>query len=141
MKVEAVLQGKGRDVVTVAPSATVAEAVDVIHNKRIGAVLVVGDGTMGIFSERDVVRGIAETGREMLDRPVSEFMTSVVHSCTRSNTVQEVMGMMTRRRIRHVPVIEDGVLLGIVSIGDAVKARIAETELEASALKEYITAG
>jgi CBS domain-containing protein len=142
MKVEAVLSGKGREVVTIAPTVTVADAVDVIHTKRIGAVVVTADdGSYGIFSERDLVRGIAEQGARVLDMPVGDVMTAVVHSCTRGNTVQDVMGMMTRRRIRHIPVIEDGELLGIVSIGDAVKARIAETELEANALKEYITAG
>jgi CBS domain-containing protein len=143
MKVEAVLQGKGRDVVTVASTLTVAEAVDMIHKRRIGAVVVAGPdaGALGIFSERDLVRGIAEIGPRVLELPVSEVMTMVIHSCTRSHTVNEVMGMMTRRRIRHIPVIENGALLGIVSIGDVVKARIAEAELEASALKEYIAAG
>ncbi len=142
MKVEAVLQGKGRDVFTIAPSVTVAEAVDTIHRRRIGAVVVVGsDSTaLGIFSERDLVRGIAEIGPRVLDQPVSEVMTMVIHTCNRGHTVNEVMEMMTRRRIRHIPVIENGGLAGIVSIGDAVKARIAEAELEASALKEYIAA-
>ena len=143
MKVEAVLQGKGHNVVTIAPTLTVAEAVDMIHKQRIGAVVVTGTdaGALGIFSERDLVRGIAEIGSRVLDLPVGEVMTMVIHSCTRGHTVNEVMGMMTRRRIRHIPVIENGVLLGIVSIGDVVKARIAEAELEANALKEYITAG
>ncbi len=142
MKVEAVLQGKGRDVITLAPTVTVAEAVDMIHRRRIGAVVITGsdDGALGIFSERDLVRGIAEIGPRVLDLPVREVMTMVIHSCTRSHTVNEVMAMMTRRRIRHIPVIENGVLLGIVSIGDAVKARIAEVEFEASALKDYISA-
>jgi CBS domain-containing protein len=142
MKVEAVLQGKGRDVITLAPTVTVAEAVDMIHKRRIGAVVIVGtdSGTLGIFSERDLVRGIAEIGPRVLEQPVSEVMTMVIHSCTRGHTVNEVMEMMTRRRIRHIPVIENGILLGIVSIGDAVKARIAEAELEASALKDYIAA-
>jgi signal-transduction protein with cAMP-binding, CBS, and nucleotidyltransferase domain len=113
-----------------------------IHRRRIGAVVITGadDGALGIFSERDLVRGIAEIGPRVLDLPVREVMTMVIHSCTRSHTVNEVMAMMTRRRIRHIPVIENGVLLGIVSIGDAVKARIAEAELEASALKDYISA-
>ncbi len=115
---------------------------DTIHTRRIGAVVVTGpdSATLGIFSERDLVRGIAEIGPSVLEQPVSEVMTMVVQSCTRSHTVNEVMEMMTRRRIRHIPVIENGMLLGIVSIGDAVKARIAEAELEASALKEYIAA-
>jgi CBS domain-containing protein len=98
-------------------------------------------GALGIFSERDLVRGISEIGPRVLELPVSEVMTMVIHSCTRGHTVNEVMGMMTRRRIRHIPVIENGALMGIVSIGDVVKARIAEAELEASALKEYIAAG
>ena len=143
MKVEAVLQGKGREVITIAPTMTVADAVDMIHRNRIGAVVITGtdSGALGIFSERDLVRGIAEVGPRVLDLPVADIMTMVIHSCTRAHSVSEVMEMMTRRRIRHIPVIEDGQLLGIVSIGDAVKARIAEAELEASALKEYITAG
>ncbi|MGE0669168.1 MAG: CBS domain-containing protein [Sphingomonadales bacterium] len=142
MKVEAVLHGKGREVITLAPSVTVAEAVDMIHKRRIGAVVIANadQSVAGIFSERDLVRGIAEIGPRVLDQPVSDVMTEVIHSCTRSHTVNEVMEMMTRRRIRHIPVIENGTLLGIVSIGDAVKARIAEAELEASALKEYIAA-
>lgn len=142
MKVEAVLQGKGRDVITLAPTVTVAEAVDTIHKRRIGAVVITAEDSdaLGIFSERDLVRGIAEIGPRVLDLPVSQVMTMVIHSCTRGHTVNEVMEMMTRRRIRHIPVIENGALLGIVSIGDAVKARIAEAEFEASALKEYIAA-
>ena len=143
MKIESVLQTKGRDVITISPSATVADAVDTIHKRRIGALVVTGGdgGVLGIFSERDVMDGLAKHGARTLDSEVRENMTELVHSCTRANTVVEVMSMMTRRRIRHIPVVERSELLGIVSIGDLVKARIAETESEANALKEYIATG
>lgn len=143
MKVETILQRKGRDVVTISPDTTVAEAVSVVCKRRIGAVIVVGSdgGVQGIFSERDLIMGINDSGAEILRMPVSDVMTKEVHSCTRQNTVIEVMEMMTRRRIRHVPVIEAGTLIGLVSIGDAVKHRIAETENEAEALRDYIATG
>lgn len=143
MRVETILQRKGRDVVTISPDTTVAEAVSVVCKRRIGAVLVVGrdGGVQGIFSERDLIMGVNESGADILRMPVSDVMTKEVHSCTRQNTVIEVMEMMTRRRIRHVPVIEDGALIGLVSIGDAVMHRIAETENEAEALRDYIATG
>ncbi len=143
MKIESVLQEKGRDVITISPGAKVADAVDTIHKRRIGALVVTGGdgGVLGIFSERDVMDGLAKHGARTLSTEVRENMTELVHSCTRSDTVVEVMGMMTRRRIRHIPVVERSELLGLVSIGDLVKARIAETESEAEALKEYIATG
>ena len=143
MKVEAVLKEKGRDVVTIGPEATVAQAVDLIHTRRIGAAVVTDSGgtVLGIFSERDVIRGIAESGRDVMDHQVRDLMTSDIHSCTPMDSVNDVMAMMTRRRIRHIPVINGGELHGLISIGDAVKARIAETEHEAEALKEYIATG
>lgn len=143
MKVETILQRKGRDVVTISPDTTVAEAVSVVCKRRIGAVIVVGGdgGVQGIFSERDLIMGVNDRGAEILRTPVRDVMTKEVHSCTRQNTVIEVMEMMTRRRIRHVPVIEAGTLIGLVSIGDAVKHRIAETENEAEALRDYIATG
>lgn len=143
MKVETILQRKGRDVVTISPDTTVAEAVSVVCKRRIGAVIVVGGdgGVQGIFSERDLIMGINDSGAEILRMPVRDVMTKEVHSCTRQNTVIEVMEMMTRRRIRHVPVIEAGTLIGLVSIGDAVMHRIAETEHEAEALRDYIATG
>lgn len=142
-KVEAVLKTKGREVLTVGPDQSVTEAVDLIHTKRIGAVVVTGDDgdVLGIFSERDLIRGVAETGPSVVDQPVRTLMTELVHVCTPNNTMTEVMGMMTRRRIRHLPVLDEGALVGIISIGDAVKARIAETEMEAETLKEYIATG
>ena len=143
MKIEAVLQGKGREVMTIGPSTAVADAVEIIHKRRIGALVVTGGdgGVQGIFSERDVVDGLAKHGGRSLDFPVRENMTELVHTCTREHSVNDVMEMMTRRRIRHIPVVESTELLGIVSIGDLVKARIAETEQEAEALKEYISTG
>lgn len=144
MTVETVLNSKGRDVVTVAPDHSVAQAVEIIHTKRIGAVVVTGEGgaVMGIFSERDLIRGVAENGVAVVEQPVHTLMTELVHSCRVHHTVIDVMEMMTRRRIRHIPVLDDDDrLIGIVSIGDAVKARIAQTESEAEALKEYIATG
>ena len=141
--VETVLKTKGREVLTVGPDQSVTEAVDLIHTKRIGAVIVTGEdgAVLGIFSERDLIRGVAETGPSVVNQPVSTLMTELVHVCSPGNTMTEVMGMMTRRRIRHLPVLDDGELVGIISIGDAVKARIAETEMEAETLKEYIATG
>ncbi len=143
MRVETILQRKGRDIVTLSPDVTVSEAVRVLCQHRIGAVVVTDlEGAVcGIFSERDLIMGINERGADLLDASVSTVMTTEVYTCTRTHTVIEVMEMMTRRRIRHIPVVEDGALIGIVSIGDAVKNRIAETENEADAMREYIATG
>lgn len=143
MRVETILQRKGRDIVTLSPDVAVFEAVRVLCQHRIGAVVVTdSEGAVcGIFSERDLIMGINEKGAGLLDASVSTVMTTEVHTCTRNHTVIEVMEMMTRRRIRHIPVVEDGALLGLVSIGDAVKNRIAETESEADAMREYIATG
>ena len=143
MKVEAVLTHKGHDVTTLESQATVAQAVERIHAERIGSLVVTDSaGTVqGIFSERDVIRGLAENGAGVLDLTVRDLMTTPVLTCSPDDTVVTVMEMMTRRRIRHIPVVVDGKLLGLISIGDAVKSRIAETELEAEALKEYIATG
>lgn len=143
MRVDTILDRKGRDIVTLSPEMLVSEAVRVLCEHRIGAVVVTDpDGAVcGIFSERDLIMGIDEKGAALLGAPVSTVMTTEVHTCTRAHTVIEVMEMMTRRRIRHIPVVEDGALIGIVSIGDAVKNRIAETESEAEAMREYIATG
>jgi CBS domain-containing protein len=143
MKIQSILNTKGRDVITVSPETTVRDAVSVICEKRIGAVVVVGEDRMidGIFSERDLIRGINETGADVLDKPVKDIMTREVQTCGRFDAIVDVMGLMTRRRFRHIPVVENGKLIGLVSIGDAVKARIADAESEAEALKEYISTG
>jgi len=141
MHVKLILKSKGPAVETIQPDATIAEAVDRLTSKRIGVLVVSADGSAvdGIISERDIVTGLAEHGASLLDMRVNERMTRDVKTCSPEDTVNAVMELMTDRRIRHVPVIEDGVLAGIVSIGDAVKSRLQELESEASHLREYIS--
>jgi CBS domain-containing protein len=143
MRVQNILTSKGREVVTIKPDTSVRQAIAVLCERRIGAVVITGGDQMidGIFSERDLIRGINEQGAGVLDRPVRDIMTREVQTCTRFDEVVDVMGLMTRRRFRHIPVVENGKLIGLVSIGDAVKARIADAEHEAEALKEYIATG
>ena len=140
MQVENILQSKGRAVHTVAARATIAEAVDILNSRRIGAVVVVTDAgkVAGILSERDIVRHLGKDWTALGSKPVSEVMTKNVVTMNRQATVTEVMERMTERRIRHLPIVDYGDLVGIVSIGDVVKRKIEETEQEALALKEYI---
>ena len=140
MQVENILQSKGRAVHTVAADATIAEAVDMLNGRRIGAVVVVTDTgkVAGILSERDIVRHLGKDWTALGAKKVSEVMTSNVVTMSRQATVTEVMERMTERRIRHLPIVDNGDLVGIVSIGDVVKRKIEETEQEALALKEYI---
>jgi CBS domain-containing protein len=142
MQVKHILREKGRDVVTIASDATLSEAACLLARKRIGAVVVRGvDGTpAGILSERDVVRAVAEASVNALAHSVARHMTRAIETCSESDSVEELMELMTRRRFRHVPVVENERLAGIVSIGDIVKTRIEETEREASALRQYIAA-
>ena len=143
MQVKHILVAKGRDIVAIASEATLSDAASLLARKRIGAVIVRdGAGSLaGILSERDVVRAVSEQGAGALAQPVSAYMTCDVATCGETDTVDELMEMMTRGRFRHVPVMHerDG-LIGIVSIGDVVKSRIEETEREAATLKEYISA-
>ena len=143
MRIQNILASKGREVVTIKADVSVRQAVSILCERRIGAVVITGGDQMidGIFSERDLIRAINEKGAAVLDRPVCEIMTREVQTCTRFDEVVDVMGLMTRRRFRHIPVVENGKLIGLVSIGDAVKARIADAEHEAEALKEYIATG
>jgi len=143
MLVKHILLDKGRDVVTIASEATLSEATRLLARKRIGAVIVRGqDGSIaGILSERDIVRAVSEESVTALASPVAGFMTRGVATCTESDSVDDLMEMMTVRRFRHVPVMENGKLVGIVSIGDVVKTRIAETVQEAKSLRDYIAAG
>jgi CBS domain-containing protein len=139
MQVENILQSKGRAVTTVTSGSSIADAVDLLTNKKIGAVVVVDDNkVVGIVSERDVVRHLAKDWSALASRPVSDIMTKNVISVSRFATVSDVMERMTEKRIRHMPIVENGELVGIVSIGDVVKRKIEETEQEATALKEYI---
>jgi CBS domain-containing protein len=139
MQVENILQSKGRAVTTVTAGSTIAEAVTLLNTKKIGAVVVVdGKRVVGILSERDVVRHLGTDWAALANRPVSDVMTKNVVSVSRFATVADVMERMTEKRIRHMPIVENGELVGIVSIGDVVKRKIEETEQEATALKEYI---
>jgi CBS domain-containing protein len=142
MTVQAILQSKGAQVVSVSPGDTVGNVARVLADRRIGAVLVREQGkVVGVFSERDIVRGLARYGAQSLDRPVSDLMTHDVITCKPAESVHDVMERMTARRVRHLPVIDNGQLIGIVSIGDLVKERIEEAEREAQDLREYIKAG
>ncbi|MCC5575488.1 CBS domain-containing protein [Microtetraspora sp. AC03309] len=140
MLIRTILRGKGTDVATVAPDATVTELLAVLAERNIGAVVVSEDGATitGIVSERDVVRRLADRGAAVLDLPVSAIMTSEVHTCTPEANVDELRRTMTNHRVRHVPVLREGRLAGIVSIGDVVKSTIEELETENEALVGYI---
>ena len=142
MSVRHIMSDKGRDVVTAGADATLAEIAAILFEKRIGAVVITeGEAIRGIVSERDIVRALATVGADALDKPVRETMTQKVVTCTGDDTVDELMEKMTSGRFRHVPVVEDGKLAGIISIGDVVKARIEEVEREARDIRQYITAG
>jgi len=143
MNVAAILKGKGRTVATVTPDVTLEEVARQLAARNIGAMVITGvDGrVVGIVSERDIIRAIAEKGAQCLEAPVSSMMTRSVVSCQESDTLEQLMATMTAGRFRHLPVVENGALVGIVSIGDVVKHHIAEVEMEASALKGYIVAG
>ena len=140
MNVETILRNKGNWVATIRPDATVAEAVDILNRERIGAIVVSeeGDGVDGIVSERDIVIALGKNGADLLSRRVAEIMTRTVIACGPSDTVGELMAEMTNRRIRHFPVVADGHLIGIVSIGDLVKSRLDEVEFEASSMRSFI---
>jgi CBS domain-containing protein len=144
MNVARILTVKGNSVIHVAPDLRLADVVTLLRDKRIGAVLVSGDGRHidGILSERDVVHRLADKGPALLDEPVSTIMVRAVITCGLDDTVSELMGMMTQRRFRHLPVVDgDGLICGMISIGDVVKARLDEIESEAESLREYITTG
>lgn len=141
MTIAAILGGKGREVVSVEPGRTVAEAVALLAGRRIGAVPVIDGGrVLGIFSERDVIYGLEREGHAALDRRVSDVMTAPAITVTRDETVLGALALMTRRRIRHLPVVERGQCIGLVSIGDLVKYRIDRIESEAEAMRAYIQA-
>jgi CBS domain-containing protein len=142
MTVARILAGKGRTVTTVLPHATMREVIDVLANKHIGALVIADDdGAMkGIVSERDVVRTLASNGVEAMDKPVSSFMTKDVKSASEEDGVIDVARRMSAGRFRHMPVLgDDGRLVGIVSVGDAIKYRLEQMEAEQSALREYIS--
>lgn len=142
MRVADILRGKGSEVATINPSASVGELIDRLAEHNIGAMVVLApEGMAGIVSERDVVRSLHQSGRELLDRPVSEIMTTDVATCDTDDAVDRLNSIMTERRIRHLPVLHDGRLVGIVSIGDVVKVRMRELQDSAEQLEAYITHG
>jgi len=140
MTVRTILAGKGREVVTIEPAATLNAAVRLLSENRIGALLVLGAERriIGILSERDIVRALAERGAAVLDEPVSQLMTRKVSTCNETETVTVIMERMTHGKFRHVPVVDQGRLVGIVSIGDVVKHRLHEMERESAAMRDYI---
>jgi len=139
MTIAAILGNKGRDVIYVSPTQTVAEAIALLAKHRIGAVPVIdGGAVVGVFSERDVIHGLSAGDPTTLQRAVSETMTAPAHTVTLAEPVLAALSLMTRRRIRHLPVVEDGRVIGIVSIGDLVKYRIEKIEADAAAMREYI---
>jgi len=140
MRVHIILKAKGNDVATIAPDASVAEAVAALADWGIGALLVTsGDGVpAGILSERDVVRALALEGKGRLDRKVRDLMTAELKTCGPDDEIGAIMATMTKHRIRHLPVLEDGKLAGVVSIGDVVKYRLQEIEFEANSMRQMI---
>ena len=143
MNIAAILRLKGREVATVHPQVMLETAAKMLTEHGIGSLVVVdfGDQPVGILSERDIVRAVAQGGAGALTRSVESAMSRPIVTCRESDTIDEAMAQMTARRFRHLPVFEDGKLVGIVSIGDVVKHRIAETEMEAAAMRAYITTG
>ena len=139
MTIAAILQGKGGEVVHVRSSDSVLSAVQLLAERRIGCVPVVDDGqVVGIFSERDLVYRVAVDGAAVLDQPVSAVMTAPAITIDDQTPVMSGLSLMTRRRIRHLPVVVDGALVGLISIGDLVKYRIDRIESEAAAMRDYI---
>jgi CBS domain-containing protein len=140
MIVKDILAQKGGEILTVEPSATLAAAMRTLAQRRIGALVVTGADRriVGIISERDIVRVLDQKGTAVLDAPVAETMTRKVVTCALSDTIAVIMERMTEGKFRHVPVVEQGRLVGIISIGDVVKARLGELEREHDALRDYI---
>lgn len=140
MKVEQILQLKGAEVFSVRPDSSIADAVKVLNDKNIGAVIVKDekDQVVGILSERDVVRRLGANGEGAMALKVSECMTANPFTCSPDASVDELMAQMTDKRVRHLPVAEGGRVIGVISIGDVVKRKIEQAEQEAAALKEYI---
>ncbi len=142
MYVADILNAKGTEVIATGPAETVAATANLLNDRRIGAVIVrdAKDNVIGVVSERDIIRGIAVNGARALDMEVHELMTREVVSCKPTDTIAEVMRVMTTRRFRHLPVMEDGTLKGMISIGDVVKHRLDESELETRVLRDYVIA-
>lgn len=139
MFIESILTIKGDSVVTARSDSTIGDLIATLARHNIGAVVVVDDNkVVGIISERDIVRHLAGTAEGFRSRPVATLMTRAPKTCSKSDTIESAMNTMTQGRFRHLPVVEDGELIGIISIGDVVKRKIEEAEQEAGALREYI---
>lgn len=143
MNVARILKDKGRQVETASPSTDLKAIVKQLAEKKIGAVVVCDEDrrVSGIISERDIVRILADSGPEIFSDPVASHMTKDVRTCTENDTVEWLMEEMTSQRFRHLPVVDGGRIIGIVSIGDVVKQRIAVAELEAASMRQYIATG
>ncbi|POF31632.1 CBS domain-containing protein [Roseibium marinum] len=141
MTVAAILSGKGHDTITVRSDVLLSEVCETLAKHKIGAVVVCdgNEAIEGIVSERDIVRVVGTQGESALKLPVSSVMTKDVMTCTEENSVNEVMARMTKGRFRHMPVVKNGKLAGVISIGDVVKFKIAQVELEAEQMRSYIT--
>ncbi len=141
MYVRNVLQYKGHQIISVSPDNSLMEVARTLRENKIGAVLVCeGEGRMcGVLSERDIIIAIAKHGGDILKGKVCDFMTEGVYTCSLDDDMKKVMEQMTSKRIRHLPVVDDGNVVGVISIGDAVKQRMAETEAESEAMMTYIT--
>ena len=143
MNVATILAEKGSKIITARTDASLLEIAKTLREHRIGCI-VLNDGKggiSGIVSERDLVRAIADSGHDILSSPVSKCMTKNVVTCQKSDTIHTIMAAMTDGRFRHMPVVEDGELIGVISIGDVVRLRIEEAELEAAAMRDYIATG
>jgi CBS domain-containing protein len=140
MILEQILREKGGNVYSVAESASLKEAAELLDTRKVGAMVILNEagGLIGVLSERDIVRAVARSGAGALKHPVSELMTRQVVTARPKDTIESAMDLMTDRRIRHLPVVESGRLIGIVSIGDLVKWRIAEAAAEVAAIRSYI---
>ena len=140
MIVKSIIDAKGGDIITIEPTVNLGAAAKLLAECRIGAVVIVGADhrIVGILSERDIVRAISERGPAALEEQIAQVMTRKVATCTYDETIRSIMERMTAGKFRHVPVIEQGRLVGIVSIGDVVKYRIEEMEQESAALRDYI---
>lgn len=146
MNVAGILKAKGRAVATAQARETLLDVSSKLAANKIGAIVIIdgersGKKVVGIISERDIIRCIAERGAAALSMAVGDVMTKSVVSCRESSTLEDLMAMMTQGRFRHLPVVEDGELTGIISIGDVVKHHIAEVELEVSAMRGYLASG
>jgi CBS domain-containing protein len=140
MTIGMILADKGRDIISVEPAATLKSAATLLAERRIGAVVILGADhrIIGILSERDIVRAIGERGVAALDEPVSQTMTRKVSTCTEGETLISILERMTEGKFRHVPVVDQGRVTGIVSIGDVVKHRLREMERDSAAMRDYI---